>query len=127
MTERLLRRDEAAQHLQSYGLRTTKASLATMATRGGGPPFIKIGRYSMYRLIELNMWVAQRSTGLLDSTSTLHGRSVDDLFEPHTEAEDIDLDTGQPGFDEITKMLLEEARLQEFLDTDRSKYDQQFN
>lgn len=126
MTERLLRRDQAAQHLQSYGLRTTKESLATMATRGGSPPYIKIGRYCMYPLAELDKWVAQRSTGLLDSTSTLHGRSVDELFEQHPEAEDISFETGHPGFDEITKLLMEEARLQEFLDTAGSKYEQQF-
>ena len=98
-----------------------------MATRGGGPPFVKIGKYSMYRLSDVNIWLAQRCTGLLDSTSTLHGRSVDGLFERHPEAEDITLDTGQPEFDEITKLLLEEAKFQEFLDTAGKKYDQQFN
>lgn len=129
MIKRLLRRDEAAAYLKAFGLRTTPASLATMATRGGGPPFLKIGRYCMYQLRDLEDWLAQRSTGLLDSTSTLSGRAVDGLFndnEIDNDGEGSIFDTGEPGFDEITKLLHEEASLQEQIDTAGVNYDQQF-
>lgn len=119
-------RREAAQLLQSYGLRTTAASLATMATRGGGPPYFKIGKLCMYRMSDLEEWVSQRCTGLLDSTSTSVGRDVDDIFEQERDLEDDMLFTGQPGFDEVTRLLREEAAMQEHMDSARSKYDQQF-
>ena len=60
---RTLRRREAARLLQSHGLRTTAASLATMATRGGGPQYFKVGKLCMYSLSDLEAWVAQRTTG----------------------------------------------------------------
>lgn len=119
-------RHEAARLLQSYGLRTTSASLATMATREGGPPYFKIGKLCMYRLSDLEKWMSQRCTGLLDSTSTLVGRDLDDLFEQECDLEDDALFTGQQGFNEITRLLREEATMQEHMDSAGSKYDQQF-
>lgn len=119
-------RREAARLLQSYGLRTTPASLATMATRGGGPPYFKIGKLCMYRLSDLEKWMSQRCTGLLDSTSTSVGRALDDLFELECDLEDDTFFTGHPGFDEITRLLREEAAMQEHMDSAGSKYDQQF-
>lgn len=123
---RTFRRCEAARILQTYGLRTTPASLATMATRGGGPSYFKIGKLCMYRLSDLEMWMAQRCTGLLDSTSTKEGRDFDDLFDDDGELEDDPYYTGQPGFDEITRLLQEEAAMQGHINAARSKYDQQF-
>jgi hypothetical protein len=97
-----------------------------MATRGGGPPYFKIGKLCMYRLSDLEMWIDQRCTNLLDSTSTSQGKRSDELFEREQDLEDALLNTGQPGFDEITRLLHEEAAMQDFLDSAGAKYDQQF-
>lgn len=119
-------RHNAAEFLQANGLRTTAASLATMATRGGGPQFFKTGKRCFYWQIHLEMWVEQRTTGLLDSTSTTQGKRFDDLFEQDQDLVDFPFDTGQPGFDEVTRLLSQEADIQGFLDAAGAKYDQQF-
>lgn len=119
-------REEAARFLRANGLRTTAASLATMATRGGGPPYFKIGKHCFYWQIDLEMWVEQRCSGPLDSTSTTQGKRLDDIFEQDGDLEESPFDTGQPGFDEITRLLCEEAAMQGFIDSARAKYDQQF-
>lgn len=123
---RTFRRDEAARLLQSHGMRTTAASLATMATRGGGPPYFKIGKLCMYRLCDLEDWMSKRCSGLLDSTSTMKGRQMNELFESECDLEDDLFHTGQPEFDEVTRLLEEEAEMQEFIDTAGTRYDQQF-
>ena len=119
-------RNEAARFLRANGLRTTPASLATMATRGGGPPYFKIGKHCLYWQIDLEIWVEQRCTGMLDSTSTSQGKRFDDLFEQEQDLDDFPFDTGQPHFDEITRLLSEEAKMQSAIDSARGKYDQQF-
>lgn len=103
MADQLMRRDETANYLRSHGLRTTTAGLATMATRGGGPPFLKIGKYSMYRVSDVNLWLSARCSGLLSSTSTLEGRKIDGLFKLPHEGEDISLETVHMQLDVITK------------------------
>lgn len=117
----------AAAFLQANGLRTTAASLATMATRGDGPPYFKIGKRCFYLRPDLEMWVMQRTTGLLDSTSTTQGKRFDGLFEKDRDLEDDRFHTGDPGFDEVTRLLAEEEEaLQRHIDAARAKYDQQF-
>lgn len=116
-------REDAARFLRANSLRTTAASLAT---RGGGPPYFKIGKHCFYWQIDLEMWVEQRSTGLLDSTSTTQGKRFDGLFEQEQDLEDFPLDTGQPDFDEITRLLCEETAIQGYIDTAGPKYDQHF-
>ena len=123
---RALRRHEAARLLQSHGLRTTAASLATMATRGGGPRYFKVGKLCMYPLSDLEAWVKQRTTSLLDSTSTEVGARADYFLQPDFELEDDLFVTGHPGFDEVTRLLDEEAEMQAHIDLARGKYDQQF-
>lgn len=119
-------RDEAGRFLRANGLRTTAASLATMATRGGGPPYFKIGKQCFYWQIDLEGWVEQRSTGLLDSTSTSQGKHFDGLFGQDEDLDDFPLVTDQPGFDEVTRLLSEEAAMQGYIDAAGPKYDQQF-
>lgn len=119
-------RADAARFLQANSLRTTAASLATMATRGGGPPYFKIGKHCFYWQIDLEMWVEQRCTGLRDSTSTSQGKRIDDLIEQDQDLDDVPFDTGQPGFDEVTRLLSEEAAIQGYIDSAGAKYDQQF-
>ncbi len=123
---RTFRRDEAARLLQSHGLRTTTASLATMATRGGGPRYFKVGKLCMYLLSDLETWVAQRTTGLLDSTSTTGGTHVDNPLQPDYELDADLFITGHPAFDEITRLLDREAEMQAHMDAARIEYDEQF-
>lgn len=128
MSDHAFRRHQAAKVLQSRGLPTTSGSLATMATRGGGPPFFKIGRYCMYRLSDLDAWIALRSSELLDSTSCTRGPKVDlnDIFYEVGELEEYPIYSGQLKFDEITRLRQEEDALQEQIDIAASKYDQLF-
>lgn len=43
-----LRRDAASQYLElAHGITMAPATLATLATRGGGPPFQKVNRTSL--------------------------------------------------------------------------------
>jgi excisionase family DNA binding protein len=46
---------QAARHL---GL--SPATLETLRTRGGGPPFVKLGRRVVYRREDLDIWLARR-------------------------------------------------------------------
>jgi len=119
-------REEAARFLRANGLRTTAASLATMATRGGGPPYFKIGKHCYYWQIDLEMWVEQRCTSLRDSTSTTQGKRFDDLFEQDRDLDDALPTTGDPGFDEVTQLLAEQEALQNHIDAAGAKYDQRF-
>lgn len=123
---RTFRRDEAARLLQSHGLRTTPASLATMATRGGGPRYFKVGKLCMYQLSDLEAWLAQRTTGLLDSTSTEGGAHIHNPLQLDYELQDDLFITGHPGFDETTRLLDQETEMQAHMDAARTKYDEQF-
>ncbi len=119
-------REEAARFLRANGLGTTPASLATYATRGGGPIFFKTGKRCFYWQLDLENWVEQRTTGLLDSTSTTQGKWFDDLFEHDQDLEEDRFHTGHPEFDETTRLLAEEEALQSHIDAAGAKYDQQF-
>ena len=123
--DRTFRRDEAAQLLQAHGLRTTTASLATMANRGGGPRYRKIGKLCMYPLSELEAWVAQRTTNLLDSTSTTKTAQSEPPLLADLELGDDLFITGHPGFDEITRLLEQDAELQAHIDAACNEYDEQ--
>ena len=92
-------RADAARFLRANGLRTTAASLATMATRGDGPPYFKTGKLCFYWQVDLEIWVEQRTTGLLDSTSTSQGKHFDGLFGWDQDLDDFPFKTGDSGFD----------------------------
>jgi hypothetical protein len=119
-------RTGAAAFLQAHGLRTTAASLATMATRGGGPQFFKTGKHCYYWQLHLEMWVEQRTSGLMDSTSTTQGKQIDELFEQDRDLDDDLPCTGDPGFDEVTQLLAEQEALQSHINAAGAKYDQRF-
>lgn len=123
---RIYNRQDAARLLREFGLRTTPASLATMATRGGGPRYFKNGKICLYRQSDLEEWLLLRSSDLLDSTSTSQGKHLDAPFEQAEDLQDSLSDTGQPAFDEVTRLLHEEAVMQSFIDAAGTKYDQQF-
>lgn len=122
---RIYNRPDAARFLRGYGLRTTKESLATMATRGGGPSFFRNGKYACYRQLDLEAWAKKRRSPILDSTSTTQGKAFDD-FEQDRDLEDDPFHIGQPGFDEVTRLLAEEEALQRHIDAAGAKCDQQF-
>lgn len=65
----LLRRKETADALTAQGFRIAAATLATMATRGGGPPFRAFGRVPLYRWADALAWAESRLSAPLCSTS----------------------------------------------------------
>jgi hypothetical protein len=67
--EALLLRDQAADALTQRGFKTSKATLATLATRGGGPAYVKYGPRPLYRLSDLLSWAESRLTPRRLSTS----------------------------------------------------------
>lgn len=116
----------AAAFLQANGLKTTAASLATRATVGDGPPFFKIGKLCFYLRSDLEMWVRQRTTDLMVSTSTTQGKQIDDLFEQDRDLDDELPLTGDSGFDETTRLLAEQEELQRQIDAAGANYGQRF-
>jgi len=67
----LFRRRAAAPALTAAGFPTAEATLATLATRGGGPPYRKYGRYPLYRWGDLLGWAQSRLSASVSSTSEL--------------------------------------------------------
>ena len=66
-----LRREQAAAYLQErYGAYTTE-TLAKLATIGGGPPFVKFGRFPLYRPEDLETWAISRMSPKVRTTSEL--------------------------------------------------------
>ncbi len=58
---RYLRRMEATDYLQyRWGLRYAPSTLAKLACIGGGPRFVKAGRWPMYRAEDLDAWAFSR-------------------------------------------------------------------
>jgi hypothetical protein len=47
----------------------SRATLAKLATIGGGPPFVKCGRYPIYDPVTLTEWVLSRTSAKRRSTS----------------------------------------------------------
>jgi hypothetical protein len=56
----LLTRAMASAALTTAGYRVSKATLASMATRGGGPRYRLLGRQPLYRWGDLLDWVESR-------------------------------------------------------------------
>ena len=124
--DEILTRAEAARYLRTrFGLRTTAASLATMASRGGSPRIFKIGRYANYRKSDLNEWALRQYGGLLDSTSSPSNSSAVAFFSYEEDLGDLPefdyRNTGDPHFDEVTR-LEEDGELQAHIDSAGEKY-----
>ena len=56
----LLRRRATAEALIAAGFPVRPATLATMASRGGGPPYRVFGRIPLYRLADALAWAESR-------------------------------------------------------------------
>ena len=65
----LLTRKATSAALTDAGFPVAEASLATMATRGGGPPYRLFGRKPLYRWADALEWATGRLSKLFRSTS----------------------------------------------------------
>jgi hypothetical protein len=65
----LLRRVACAEALTNAGFPISAKTLASMATRGGGPPYRTFGRVVLYRWSEALGWAEGRLTPPRSSTS----------------------------------------------------------
>lgn len=65
----LLRRKGTAGALTAKGFPTSDTTLATMATRGGGPPYHLYGRIPLYRWGDVLAWAMGRLSPARRSTS----------------------------------------------------------
>ena len=65
----MLTRDKGASALSDIGYPVTKATLATLATRGGGPPYRRFGKRVLYRFRDLTDWAEGRLSAPCHSTS----------------------------------------------------------
>jgi hypothetical protein len=65
----LLRRKQAAQALSELGYPMSAATLATKASRGGGPAYRRFGRVPLYRWADLLAWAQGRLSGPRHNTS----------------------------------------------------------
>jgi hypothetical protein len=65
----LLTRDRVAEALTEAGFPTKAKTLATKASRGGGPPFRKFGPRAIYRWADALEWAQERLSEPRFSTS----------------------------------------------------------
>jgi hypothetical protein len=65
----LLRRQRCADGLTQAGYPISAKTLASMVSRGGGPPYHKFGRTVLYRWSEALAWAEARLSPALTSTS----------------------------------------------------------
>ncbi len=72
----LLTRDATAAALKEAGFPVSRATLATKATRGGGPLFQRFGTRPLYRWGDVLAWAQSRLSPSVTSTSELDGKDV---------------------------------------------------
>jgi hypothetical protein len=65
------RRDASTYLLEKHGVSLTQATLAKLATVGGGPMFRKDGKYPLYDRVELDAFAVARLGPLRASTSDI--------------------------------------------------------
>jgi hypothetical protein len=66
-----LTRAQLAEALTRRGYKTAPATLAALATRGGGPPFAKFGSHVQYVWGNALAWAEHRTSKTVYSTSEL--------------------------------------------------------
>jgi hypothetical protein len=69
--ESLLTRRASAAALTEAGYPTSPATLATLASRGGGPRYRRFGRRVIYIWCDLITWAESRLTPVVTSTAEL--------------------------------------------------------
>ena len=70
-TRRLRRKEASAYLLREWGIARTPATLAKLATIGGGPPFEKDGRFPLHTEEGLDEWARAQLSPLVHSTAEL--------------------------------------------------------
>ena len=75
-----LRRTATAEALTEAGFPVSAATLATKATRGGGPPFERFGRVPLYRWSDALQWAASKLSGPYSSSSEADGGDANRRF-----------------------------------------------
>ena len=71
-----LRRAEASDYLLStHGLQVAPATLAKLATVGGGPRFNKVGRFPLYPVTELDIWAVAKLGDTVANTTEAADRT----------------------------------------------------
>jgi hypothetical protein len=78
----LLSRRDVARALTDQGYKTSEATLATLASRGGGPPFQKFGQRAVYRWGNALAWAEARLSSTVASTSELKPLSMSATAAP---------------------------------------------
>lgn len=76
MDQEFLRREQAADYLQSRYGAYTRQTLAKLAVNGGGPRFRRLGRYPYYTTADLEEWARSRMSPLVESTSELDRKNT---------------------------------------------------
>jgi hypothetical protein len=67
---RWLRRRQASAHIEEkYNIPCAEATLATMAVRGGGPPYSRVGNTALYAEDNLDEWALEKLSTPRRSTS----------------------------------------------------------
>jgi hypothetical protein len=64
-------RAQAADYLKSKGIRTSVATLAKLACKGGGPKFRRDGRFVVYHAEHLDEWADRKLSPVVENTSQL--------------------------------------------------------
>jgi hypothetical protein len=82
----LLRRKATAEALTASGYPVSEKTLATKATRGGGPPYRTFGRTVLYRWGEALAWAESRLSPPRCSSSEADVQSLSDAATPSREA-----------------------------------------
>jgi hypothetical protein len=75
--EMLFTRRNAAAALTNAGFPTAPATLATLATRGGGPVYRRYGTRVLYRWGDLLDWAKSRLSAPIRSTSEADALAAD--------------------------------------------------
>jgi hypothetical protein len=69
MPSRYLNREEAARYLTDQrGAPTAAATLAKLASIGGGPPYRRVGRLALYTLEDLDRWLDEAHAPMASAT-----------------------------------------------------------
>lgn len=69
MNPNYMRRADAAKYLQDRVQAYTAATLAKLATVGGGPRFQLLGRFPVYTAEALDEWLASKTGPVVSNTA----------------------------------------------------------
>jgi len=71
---RLLRRADAAEYVRTrYGFPCSKQWLAKLVTTGGGPVYMKAGKFPVYAVEDLDAWAQARLSAPMRATGISAG------------------------------------------------------